>query len=328
MTALPFADNLRLTKPVTREVAVLVAKVAIIVFTIEALIMLTLFSDGDVNSKVIADGLLDASMLTLLSSPLIYLWVARPFAEAARTARAELIDQLAQSRSLLEQNEKLRATLQIMSQNAADINERILQKIGADLHDGAAQLLSFSLLKLDRLTPGLQRAGDVKGLAELEKMRGVITDTLREVRGISTGLSLPELDAVSIEETVRLVVRRHEELTGTKVTISTRDIPATAAISQKACIYRFVQEALSNAYKHSQAKSTRVDVAGGPPLTITVSDNGKGFDPTGQARSGLGLTGMRARIQAIGGQLTIASAPSQGTTVTAVFSTQPWDVRP
>ena len=175
--------TLQRKQPVTRELITMVGKIAFIVFTIEVLITLTVFSGGELNGKIVQDGLLDGTILTLFASPFIYWWVARPFAEAARTARAELVEQLSETRRLLDQNEKLRASLQKMSENAAEINERILQKIGADLHDGAAQLLSFSLLKLDRLAPGLKIAGDKKGLAELEKMRGVLTDTLREVRG-------------------------------------------------------------------------------------------------------------------------------------------------
>ena len=141
--------TLQRKQPVTRELITMVGKIAFIVFTIEVLITLTVFSGGELNGKIVQDGLLDGTILTLFASPFIYWWVARPFAEAARTARAELVEQLSETRRLLDQNEKLRASLQKMSENAAEINERILQKIGADLHDGAAQLLSFSLLKLD-----------------------------------------------------------------------------------------------------------------------------------------------------------------------------------
>lgn len=315
--------TLQRKQPVTRELITMVGKIAFIVFTIEVLITLTVFSGGELNGKIVQDGLLDGTILTLFASPFIYWWVARPFAEAARTARAELVEQLSETRRLLDQNEKLRASLQKMSENAAEINERILQKIGADLHDGAAQLLSFSLLKLDRLAPGLKIAGDKKGLVELEKMRGVLTDTLREVRGISTGLSLPELDTVTVEETIQLVIRRHEEFTGSKIALSMWALPHQVPISQKAAIYRFIQEALSNAFKHGKATSTRVSARGGNGLEISVTDDGQGFDPDAVTPGGLGLTGMRARIQAIGGRLDIKSAPGQGTKATAVFNSKP-----
>ena len=322
MSSMPFLDTARFTQPATRELFAMVGKIAAIIFTMEASIGLML-SGWDLTPVVIAHGLLDATLLTVFSSPLIYLWVAGPFANAARTARAELVDQLVETRNLLDQNEKLRASLQKMSENAADINERILQKIGADLHDGAAQMLSFSLLKLDRLAPGLTKAGDMRGLAELEKMRGVIDDTLREVRGISTGLSLPELDTVSVEETIRLVVRRHQEFTGMKIAVAASNLQGPASIAQKTAVYRFVQEALSNAFKHGQSKSTSVVARGGSGLEISVVDDGQGFTPEAVTDAGLGLTGMRARVQAIGGRLEIVSAPGQGTKVTAVFNSQP-----
>ena len=154
-------------------------------------------------------------------------------------------------------------------------------------------------------------------------MRGVLTDTLREVRGISTGLSLPELDTVTVEETIQLVIRRHEEFTGSKIALSTLALPRQVPISQKAAIYRFIQEALSNAFKHGKATSTRVSARGGNGLEISVTDDGQGFDPDAVTPGGLGLTGMRARIQAIGGRLDIKSAPGQGTKATAVFNSKP-----
>lgn len=318
MTAIPSIDPSLIRHWLTRELLILVGRIACIVFTIEIIIMLML-SGWNITGQVIAEGLFDATTLTLTSSPLIYLWVARPFADAARKARMELTQQLAQTQGLLDLNEKLRKALQAASEHAAETNEQVLQKIGAELHDGPAQLLSFTLLKLDRLGTMTQPGNEQKSSADLEKLRDVVTQTLREVREISTGLSLPELGCASIEETIRLAVRRHEEFTGAKVAVALTTLPGTVSLAQKVCIYRLIQEALSNTFKHAQAKTTRVTARGGHELTIAVSDDGQGFDPSAARGRGLGLFGMRSRVQALSGRFEVESAPGHGTTLTATF---------
>lgn len=185
----------------------LVIRIAIIIFSVEALIMLAL-SGWQVNQAVLQEGLIDASSLTVISSPLIYLWVAMPFAKAARAARNELAIELSakarqathleealqQSRNLLEQNEVLRCRLQAANQSAADSNERVLQKIGADLHDGPAQLLAYALLRMQKITTQILSDADEKEADEIHRMRAAIANSLKEVRHISTGLSPPGLD--------------------------------------------------------------------------------------------------------------------------------------
>ena len=226
----------------------MVAKVACIIFTVELGIMFAL-SGWAVERQVLYEGLIDSTSLTVFASPLIYYWVAHPFAAAASAARVELAQQLAQTRQLLDQNEILRASLQESSENTAEIHERVLQKIGADLHDGPAQFLTFAVLKSDRVAQAIERSGDQQGKRDLDELRSVVDETLREVRGISTGLSLPELASASLQEAIELSVQRHEQIAGRKVKVSFAGTPWEVSGPHKICAYRFVQEALSNAHK-------------------------------------------------------------------------------
>jgi len=301
-----------------RELAIMVAKIACIEFSIEILIMFGLRLSHLPNDWIIVD-ILDATTFTMLAIPIVYWWVARPFAEAAREANEKLARQLQESQQLLRQNETLRASLQSTSESSAEIHERMLQKIGAELHDGPAQLLSYTLLQLDRLAPVVELAHENNINVDLEKMRRVLGDTMQEVRAISTGLSLPELAAATIDETIGLAIRRHEDLTGTKVIVSLSGLPARTSLKQKICTYRFVQEALSNALRHGQARTQVVEATGGSQISITVQDDGLGFAPEKLDGRGLGLSGMRARVQALGGHLDLQSTPGQGTRVTASF---------
>ena len=309
----------------TRHLLVMVGKIACIIFTVEVLIMLML-SGWNLDAAVIKEGLLDATILTLVSSPLIYLWVARPYADATRKARAELSAQLEKTTRLLDQNEKLRADLQASNETTAETHENVLQKIGAELHDGPAQLLSFTLLKLDRLGKTVRRVGDQASIADLDKLREVMAQALREVRDISTGLSLPELASASIEEAIALAVQRHEEVTGTRIAVAMADMPGAASLAQKICAYRFIQEALTNAFKHAKCQQIAIAAMGREHMRISVTDDGRGFNPQSVRRGGLGLPGMRARVQALGGRLEIASAVGEGTTVTAVFELKPAEI--
>jgi signal transduction histidine kinase len=82
-------------------------------------------------------------------------------------------------------------------------------------------------------------------------------------------------------------------------------------------VFRIVQEALTNAVRHSRAAKVTVSVANGDGLDVTIRDDGQGFEPGARNVRGkrLGLTSMRDRASALGGRLTIDSNPGQGSTV-------------
>jgi hypothetical protein len=323
---------IRLLSPETRDLIQLVGRIAIVIFLTEAAIMLTM-SGWMLEPHNVREGLLDATALTVVTSPLIYYWVARPFVRSERLARTELAERLRQQseqaqtlsvtlekvRGLLAQNEILRSRLQESHATVADINERTLQRIGADLHDGPAQLLSYSLLRLSRFTPLIASCGCEKDRAELKQMRSALSNTLSELRTISSGLSLPGLQNATLADTISMVIELHQEQTGTNVEFELSNLPECVPQALKACVYRFVQEALNNAYRHAGAMKQQVHAACNERLTIIVSDRGPGFAPEEIDGTGLGLTGMRARISALGGSLQIKSDPQTGSRLTAQF---------
>jgi signal transduction histidine kinase len=82
-------------------------------------------------------------------------------------------------------------------------------------------------------------------------------------------------------------------------------------------IYRVVQEGLTNAIKHAEARSAEVSVAEADGFVVVrVGDGGRGFDPAAEG-TGFGLTGMRERVESLAGTLVVDAAPGAGTTVTA-----------
>jgi signal transduction histidine kinase len=84
------------------------------------------------------------------------------------------------------------------------------------------------------------------------------------------------------------------------------------------CLFRVAQEALQNALKYSRATELAVDISGTPGgLTLTISDNGAGFDVDAALGAGVGLRSMIERLQTVGGSLEVASRPGAGTRVVA-----------
>ena len=328
----PVTQIMQSSRPEGRDLLAMVGRIGIIIFTVEAMIMLLLLRGWSWHWDALQEGLLDATMLTLVSSPIIYKWVAEPFMKAASEAKSALaikIDiqaeqatalqmALTELKRLLEQNEGLRRHLQLSNQRIGQINEHVLQKVGADLHDGPAQLLTYALLRLRKLGPAEEDDQGGDNPTQLQLIRSVLTDVLTEIRNVSAGLSLPQLNGASLEETVRLAASMHQGHTGTKVSISIDDAPDVVPEALKVCIYRFVQEALTNANRHAEGRGQRVSIKGGDGLTIAVADSGPGFDPDALS-GGLGLTGMRARVGSLGGHLVIASTPGVGTRLTATF---------
>jgi signal transduction histidine kinase len=319
-------------KPERRELFQLVIRIALIIFLVEAIIMVAI-SGWQFSSAVIREGLIDAVSLTLISSPLIYLWVARPFVKTAQSARAALADELdikasqarqleialEQSRMLLGQNEELRQVLKLANQSSAKSSERALQKIGADLHDGPAQLLSYAMLRFDKLADAVHHTLTEREVNELTHLRLSLADSLKEVRYISTGLLPPGLEQANLREAVLMAISLHEQHTGTAVTRFISADPSTICEHLKVCTYRVIQEALTNAYRHANGNNQVVKVECDNRLRLEISDDGSGFEPDVAIETGLGLTGMKSRVEALGGRLSIASRPGKGTKVLAEF---------
>jgi signal transduction histidine kinase len=232
--------------------------------------------------------------------------------------RGQLTNQITELQSLLSQNEDLRHRLQRSNENVADINERLLRRVGSDLHDGPVQLLTYAMLRLHKLAPLAESSGP-QSREDLQRMREAMGDALLEVRHISSGLALPELNVATLDEALSLAIAAHEQRTDTSVSADIPRLPADVPHALKICAYRFVQEALTNAFRHGGGKDQRVAARATNILEISVSDSGPGFSAIDIKSDRLGLSGLRARIEAIGGTLEIQSTPHTVTILKARF---------
>ncbi|TGP15095.1 sensor histidine kinase [Mesorhizobium sp. M2D.F.Ca.ET.185.01.1.1] len=220
----------------------------------------------------------------------------------------------------LAQNSSLRQRVQRASRRATAINERYLRRIGADLHDGPAQLVALAALRMD--SPMLVDPATSSTLreAEIAGIHKTLGEAMREIRGICNGLVLPQIETQAVTDILRLAVTEHERRTDTKVLLTLPERLPELGTSEKISIYRFVQEGLNNAYRHGKGKGQQVRATTkGGKLLVEVLDTGPGFDP---ARSeGLGLAGLRERIESIGGQFETLSGPG-GTRLVITLSVE------
>jgi signal transduction histidine kinase len=230
----------------------------------------------------------------------LYLLVDR----ASRTIasqRQRLASNLAASRRLSDENRALHDASEQLRLNANFSNESLLAQVGSDIHDGPIQLLTLIILKLSRA----MKSGAAAPERALTSTIQLATDTMDELRNISTGLVLPELGDLDLAETLALAITRHEDLTGTVVTRSFGELPAAANVAAKICAYRVVQEALSNAFQHGDGVGQRVAATAREHILLLEISNARSGSTESPSDGRLGLRGMRFRVESLGGTLHI-----------------------
>jgi len=262
----------------------------------------------------LASALLSSWLIVAGTTLTAFLLLSSIVLRASRTIddqRGALRRQVSELQGLVTQNSALRQRVQRASRRATALNERYLRRIGADLHDGPAQLVALAALRMDSpVFSGDGHWGENRA-TEVAMIRKTLEDAMREIRGICTGLVLPQIETAAATDILRMAVDEHQHRTGTSVLLTLpRHLPELGT-SEKISIYRFVQEGLNNAYRHGRAKdqTVRAGMKNGR-LFVEVSDGGPGFDP---ARvDGLGLAGLRERVESIGGQFETLTG-AQGT---------------
>ncbi len=267
------------------------------------------------------------SIVLLVSVPMLALLflIVRSGSLLIDRQHAAIRHSLGRALELSNQNRRLRAAAETARLEAGKLNEMILDQIGSDLHDGPVQLLTLLKLKLsDMASPPTdgQAAAAVKP-QEIDRLVSTVTTVLEDLRNISSDLVLPELDDMSLNDTILLAVRRHVDLIG-------RDVDVVGLIaSQKVdahlniCVYRFIQEALMNSERHAPGNGQHLRYGTRHNrLFITVADVGNApstsVTPRSTGRTGLGTITQKRRIRAFGGRMRMIRRPN-GMVVTAVL---------
>jgi len=258
-----------------------------------------------INSWLVVAG------VTIGMLALLFMIVARASAQIERQRRT-LADQVRELSLLLEANTALRERVDDASQRTVALNERYLRRISSDLHDGPTQLLVFSLMRLEAIRNGKGREDDET------LIRQSVQEAIDEIRNICRDLRLPELEGLSGKDVAMRAIRAHEFHAGVQVDADVSDVTVTNQ-GVRICLYRFLQETLSNAARHANAGSIRASVKPHPEgISVIVRDDGVGM-PSEHTGEGLGLAGLEERIASLGGKMEILSSASGGTEVRMVL---------
>lgn len=265
-----------------------------------------------------------------LAMLVMYLLLAGFVRQASNTIQHQqvaLSRQVSQLTDLLAKNKILHERVRRAAARTTALNERFLRRISAELHDGPVQDLSLALLRLEPMMTRYSAADPLDSTIakDLDVVHGSLQRAMQEIRALSSGLGVPQLSHLTLPETLSRAVRVHEQRSQTQVALTLDGTPEQASLPVKITLYRLVQEALNNAYRHAGGRGQAVDVDYlNGQLHILVEDQGPGFDgnQTAEWDSHLGIVGMRERIESLGGDFRIESTPGQGTKVIASLSLQ------
>jgi two-component system, NarL family, sensor histidine kinase UhpB len=210
-----------------------------------------------------------------------------------------------------------------------EIANREQQRIGSDLHDGLGQELTGIALMLKGVVTQLRKEGSAAH-RDVEEVIGLVNNAIDSTRTLARGLSPVGSGRGDLGAAIQNLAARVSERSGVRV-VSHLDCEEPLPLSEAAAahVYRIVQEALTNAMRHSGAREVSIRLkTSDDELHLRVSDDGRGFEHWSRGRGdvpsgdlpadgpgGMGLKIMRYRAQMLGGDLVIETNGSGGTSV-------------
>jgi PAS domain S-box-containing protein len=216
-----------------------------------------------------------------------------------------------------------RKRIQDFSEGALRSVEEERQRIARELHDDTAQRLATLMVKVRLLSLDADEGRRAQGLAELREQ---ILETAEGVKRIARGLRPPELEEVGLRSALQVHTRSLREAAGFEVEVDMEPVEHLLDLEAKLCLYRIVQEALSNALRHSGSDRARVTIwVENGRVVALVEDQGRGFRAARASAdgAGLGLVGMQERAVMLGGRVLVDSSPGEGTRIRIELPTSP-----
>ncbi|MGW6395458.1 GAF domain-containing sensor histidine kinase [Streptomyces sp. NPDC055103] len=189
-------------------------------------------------------------------------------------------------------------------------------RLAHELHDAVSQKL-FSLRLTAQAAAALVDRDPARAKDELHQVAVLAAEAADELRAAVVELRPAALDEDGLVHTLRTQIQVMDRAHTARVTFDSQGIRALPAAQEEA-VLRVAQEALHNALRHAEAELVTVTLArSGQGARLTVTDDGKGFDPRTVRNAGrhLGLVSMRDRAGGVGGGLTVTSAAGEGTTI-------------
>jgi signal transduction histidine kinase len=207
------------------------------------------------------------------------------------------------------------------------VTEEELQRIVLDIHDGPVQKLFVVSSHLALLQARVAECEDERLRRDLvptlDRLAALMDGALREIRSTLSSFRMAEFQQRGLASALEGLALQHESLTGNQVEIFIEAELPPVSIPVKIALYRVLQEALSNAYRHAGVDRHEVWLrCRDGMIELEVIDEGRGFDPppldgpsATEREEHIGLRGMRERVHLVGGQLQVVSRPGLGTRV-------------
>lgn len=208
--------------------------------------------------------------------------------------------------------EEAESNLRRLSRRLVQTQELERKSLSRELHDEVGQMLTALGIELANLN-------SVKGTdrdtfrARVEDAKRLNTKAMRVVRDLALGLRPSMLDDLGLAPALEWQGRDFSRHTGVPAVVTVDDALDDVPETHRTCIYRVVQEALTNCAKHAKAKKVLVSVHSyDGSVEVVIQDDGVGFKATSRT-TGLGLLGIEERVQELEGRLDILSQPGNGT---------------
>jgi signal transduction histidine kinase len=246
-------------------------------------------------------------------------FLSKPVDRQELSARVRTITRLNRYRILLEQRESLRD----MAGRVVAAQEQERQRISRELHDDLGQSLTAHIFGLSNLQSDLP--------LELETLRQrlnvMIADgsaMLEKTRRLAQALRPPVLDTLGLDKALKSYCREFSRRTRLPIIVDLEPEAFPVSDPYAITLFRVLQEALTNISRHARANQVWVDLGlEGDSISLTVQDDGCGFDVKQSPSGGIGIIGMRERLALVGGQLMLNSTPGWGTILSARLPLSP-----
>ena len=259
-------------------------------------------------------GIATATMAGLLA---FYLYLRQTTALKLAGERQQEV--LQQERDLLERQVRERtATLAELATHLQQVREEERGHLARELHDELGALLTAAKLDVARLKSRLGAQPTPEITQRLQHLTEALNSGIALKRRIIEDLRQSSLANLGLTASLEILAREFSERSGIEVITTVEQ--AELDESRQLTVYRLVQESLTNVGKYAQAKQVDISVRNyGNHVEVDIKDDGKGFNVAEIRTSTHGLAGMRHRVEAAGGRLTVISAPGQGTRISAVL---------
>lgn len=198
-----------------------------------------------------------------------------------------------------------------------EAQEEERKRLSREIHDGPAQMMANVLLRSDLIERIYHEKGIEEALKEIRDLRKMVKSSLAEVRRIIYDLRPMALDDLGLVPTLAKYLNTFQERNQVSVVFHHFGRDQRLPQQFEIAMFRLVQEAVQNAYKHAAPTEIQVKIEiKATKVIIIIKDDGKGFDTLAKKEGSFGLIGMKERVNILKGELTIQSKLKVGTVVT------------